>query len=204
MEMSGMKKKVVCMVVVALMCVVLLATVSAATVDFGKSNQLFTQKGIVSQVTPVYLGNTDTVKAVPFYLHPKFSPIIRQWAYTPYIRMPVSYSPITPVPTPVSSTSSLGGLIIRGGDAGGEWISLRSNFYNPSMPIYDGKWHIDVGTTPAYWENMILPGSYTIKISTGMGLVGVYYCQTVTVVAGQTTVVQANGACPFCNVTCSS
>jgi hypothetical protein len=98
-----------------------------------------------------------------------------------------------------TSGSSLGGFVILGHE--GDWISMRSNFYNPSMGIYDGRWHIDVGTTPAYWENMALPGSYTIKIARDKDLNGVYYCETVTVLPGQTTVIQAgSGICPLCSV----
>ena len=43
---------------------------------------------------------------------------------------------------PGSSNSSLGGLIIRGPE--GDWINMRSNFYDPSMEIYDGRWHYHV------------------------------------------------------------
>ena len=67
------------------------------------------------------------------------------------------------------------------------------------MDIYDGRWHYHVGTLPAYWENMALPGSYTIQIAhrdTDL----VYYCETVMVYPGQTTEIQIyNSMCPLCS-----
>lgn len=215
MGMRGMKKSVVYSVLVVLMCMVIIVSVSATSVNFGKSNLVFSQKGPVSQNSPGNQGNEDTVKMGFSLPNSTYHTIKKPFFNSPvslssYLtNHPVSNLPITPVPeqgnvvksTSGSSTSSLGGLIIRGGD--GDWISIRSNFYNSIYPIYDGHWHIDVGTTPAYWENVVLPGSYTIKISRGMALADVYYCSTVHVVAGKTTVVEANSACPFCNVTCS-
>lgn len=199
--MRGMKKSVICVAMVVLVCTLLMVTVSATTVDFGKSNQLFfTQKGIVSQIPQGNSGNIDIVKTVPKWMLPAKYSIIKPQANAPYFREPASYLSIKPLPTQVSSISSFGGLIIRG-SADGDWISLRSNFYNPSGEIYDGRWHIDVGITPAYWENVVLPGSYTIRIAKNMGgQMGVYYDKTVTVVAGQTTVIGCNpdfGYCPF-------
>lgn len=219
--MRGMKKSAVFAVLVVLMCAALMATVSAATVDFGKNNQLFTQKGAASQISGTS-GNMDTVKAVPHYLD--FYTMIKPSAATPYVYKPGSsglpnfnaYRPALPVYIPVitpvpqqgsgSSNSTLGGLIILGPNEG-DTISIRSNFYNPSKSIYNGRWQI-AGYTPAYWENQVLPGSYSIKIDLGSGNYGRNYnadsvsgcySETVTVVAGQTTVVDADsgGMCAF-------
>lgn len=103
---------------------------------------------------------------------------------------------ITPVPE--NTSASLGGFIIRS-PSEGDWINMRANFYDSSKPIYDGLWHYHVGMTPAYWENMALPGSYTIQIenkTTGQA----YYCETVTVLPGKTTVIDVPLAlCPFCS-----
>ncbi|MCX6700973.1 MAG: hypothetical protein NTV68_13825 [Methanomicrobiales archaeon] len=228
MEMRGMKKSAVYAVLVVIMCAALVATVSAATVDFGKNNQLFTQKGAVSQV-PGTPGTMDTVKAVPNYLD--FYTMIKPSAAIPYVYKPGSsglpnfnaYRPSVPVYIPVitpvpqqgagSSNSALGGLVILGANEG-DTIWIRSHFYNSSKSIYNGRWQI-AGYTPAYWEDQVLPGSYEIKLVNGGGNYGrnsnpafsvyngqvgaVYYCQTVTVVAGQTTTVDAGsaGMCPF-------
>jgi hypothetical protein len=212
MGMRGMKKSVVCVSLIVLMCVSLITTVSATTVDFGKSNQLFTQKVDLNQVLG-NAGSNDLLKAMPHPAYPVSFAIIKPQANAPYIRkigsynpvpyygyqvtLPVSYPAITPVPEQAgSSNSSLGGLIIRGPE--GDWINMRSNFYNPSMEIYDGRWHYHVGTLPAYWENKALPGSYTIQIAhKDSGLV--YYCETVMVYPGQTTEIQVyNTMCPLC------
>ena len=232
MEMRCMKKSAVYAVLVVIMCAALVATVSAATVDVGKNNQLFTQKGAVSQI-PGTPGNMDTVKAVPNYLD--FYTMIKPSAATPYIYKPGSglpnfnaYWPTLPVYIPVitpvpqqgagSSNSALGGLVILGANEG-DTIYIRSHFYNSSKAIYNGRWQI-AGYTPAYWEDQVLPGSYTISIAHGGGNVGrysypnpadppvysrsqagkIYYGPiTVTVVAGQTTTVDAgSGLCGFC------
>lgn len=221
MGMRGKKKSVACAVLMVLMCVALVATVSATTVDFGKINPKFIQNGVLFQNTPVKPDGADTVKMVftqsnaAYYTTLK-SPAIAQYtrkigtyspvSYNAYrLTLPVTFPVITPVPEqgigvtslPGSSNSTFGGLIIRASE--GNWISMRSNFYNPSKDIYDGRWHKDVGTTPAYWENMVLPGSYTIQIARGMGSTGVYYCETVTVVAGKTTEIKAySSICPLC------
>ena len=218
------------------MCAALMATVSAATVDFGKNNQLFTQNGAASQIsgTP---GNMDTVKAVPHYLN--FYTMIKPSAATPYVYKPGSiglpnfnaYRPALPVYIPVitpvpqqgagSSNSALGGLIILGANEG-DTIYIRSKFYNSSKSIYNGRWQI-AGYTPAYWEDQVIPGSYTIGIAYGgnygrnyglnqipeelTGYIGqegkIYHCETVTVVAGQTTEIKASsGLCGFCSSSC--
>jgi len=214
MDMRGLKKSVVCGLVIVLMCASLMAMVSAATVDFGKSNQLFTQKTGVNQILG-NAGNNDVLKAAPHPAYPSSFALIKPQANAPYIRkigsynpvpyygyqvtLPVSYPTITPVREQAagSSGSSLGGLIIRGPE--GDWINMRANFYNSGMGIYDGRWHYHVGTLPAYWENMALPGSYTIQIAhkdTNL----VYYCETVMVYPGQTTEIQVyNNLCPLCS-----
>lgn len=222
MGTSCIQKSALHAALIILICAVLMMTVSATTVDLGKNNQLFIQKGIVYQSPPGNSGNSDLVKMQPRMVYPAFYTIIKPssnasyfkkaGAYTPIanygykITLPVYYPSVTPVPeqgigvisVPGSSNSTLGGLIIRG-NQDGDWISLRSNFYNPSKEIYNGRWQIDVGVTPAYWENMILPGSYTIKIAAGPMQKGLYYCETVTVMAGQTTIIQANSLCPLCS-----
>jgi len=219
--MRDMRNSVVCVTLMVLMCAALIATVSAITVDFGKSNQLFVQKGNLIQ-TQGNSVNNDVVKGIFQLVYPASFALIKPQANAPYIRkinsynilnytwaqttLPVSYPTITPVPeqgigvttVPGSSSSSLGGFIIRTPEEN-DWISMRANFYDSSKDIYDGRWHIDVGTTPAYWENMALPGSYTIKIARGPGLSGVFYCETVNVLPGQTTVIDVqNSMCPLC------
>ncbi|MEI6841768.1 MAG: hypothetical protein WCK53_10910, partial [Methanomicrobiales archaeon] len=130
MEMSGIKKSVVCAVLVVLMCAALMATVSAATVDFGKSFQLFNQNGIVSQVSSGNPDNADVVKGTPNYM--EFYTPIKLPVGIPYVYKPGSsglpnfnaYRPALPVYIPVitpvpqqgagSSNSALGGLVILG------------------------------------------------------------------------------------------
>lgn len=221
MGTSYIKNSALHVALIVIICAALMATVSATTVNFGKNNQLFIQNGIVYQNPPGDSVNSDMVKMQPRMMYPAFyttikppsnaSYFLKAGAYSPIanygykITLPVSYPSVMPVPeqgigvksVPGSSNSTLGGLIIRG-NQDGDWISLRSNFYNPSKEIYNGRWQIDVGVTPAYWENMVLPGSYTIKISAGPSQKGVYYCETVTVMAGQTTIIQANSLCPLC------
>lgn len=221
MGMRGKKKSIACAVLVFLMCAAFAATVSATTVDFGKINPKFIQNGVLFQNNPVNPGDADTVKMVftqsnAAYYNTLKSPAIAQYtrkigSYSPVsynayrLTLPVTFPVITPVPEqgigvtsiPGSSNSTLGGFIIRAPE--GDWISMRSNFYNPSKEIYSGRWNYNVGTTPAYWENMALPGSYTIQIArkdTGL----VYYCETVTVLPGQTVVIQVyNSMCPLCS-----
>ncbi|MCU0629846.1 MAG: hypothetical protein MUF37_01670 [Methanoregulaceae archaeon] len=216
--MRWMEKSFVTAILTVLICTMLLGTVSATTVDFGKSNQLFTQKVSFSKVPGS--GSTDVIKATPYKSYLSSFTIIKPQASAPYFRklnsyspsnyvayqttLPISYPTITPVPEqgigtttiPGSSSSSLGGFIIRGTE--GDWINMRSNFYDPSMGIYDGRWHYHVGTIPAYWENMALPGSYTIQIAHRDTDV-VYYCETVIVYPGKTIVIQANNLCPLCS-----
>jgi hypothetical protein len=212
MGMSGMKKSVVYLSLVVLICAVLMATVSATGVEFGKTNPLFSPKTGLNLVqgNP---GNNDVLKALPHQTYAATFALIKLQTNAPYIRkigsynpapyygyqvtLPVTYPTISPVPQQAGSTSSsLGGLIIRGPE--GDWINMRSNFYDPSMEIYDGRWHYQVGTLPAYWENKALPGSYTIQIAhRDSGLV--YYCETVMVYPGQTTEIQVyNTMCPLC------
>jgi hypothetical protein len=211
MGMRGMKKSVVCLSLMVLICVSLITVVSATPVDFGKSNPIFTQSMGVNLALGNG-GNNDVLKALPHQTYAASFALIKLQTNAPYIRKPGSYNPapygyqvtlpvsyptITPVPEQAgSSNSSLGGLIIRGPE--GDWINMRSNFYNPSMEIYDGRWHYQVGTLPAYWENKALPGSYTIQIAhKDSGLV--YYCETVMVYPGQTTEIQVyNTMCPLC------
>jgi hypothetical protein len=211
MGMRGMKKSVVCLSLMVLICVSLITVVSATPEDFGKSNPVFTQNVGVNPA-PGNAGNNDVLKALPHQTYAASFALIKLQTNAPYIRkigsytpalygyqvtLPVSYPTITPVPEQAgSSNSSLGGLIIRGPE--GDWINMRSNFYNPSMEIYDGRWHYQVGTLPAYWENKALPGSYTIQIAhKDSGLV--YYCETVMVYPGQTTEIQVyNTMCPLC------
>lgn len=220
MKLRGMKKPIASVVLMVLVCTVLLATVSAATVDLGKSSQLFNQKASFTQIAGT--GSGDVIKA-QYKLYPTSFAIIKPPANAPYSRrinvyspinysgyqttLPVSYPTITPVPeqgigtttVPGSSSSALGGLIIRGPE--GDWINMRSNFYDPGLEIYDGLWHYHVGKLPAYWENLALPGSYTIQIAhkdTNL----VYYCETVMVYPGQTTVIQVYNS--NCALLCSS
>ncbi len=183
------KKSVLHAVLIVLICAVLMMTVSATTVDLGKNNQLFIQKADCLSDSTRKSGNSDLLRCNPEWCILHSTPLSnllqclifqKAGAYTPIanygykITQPVYYPSVTPVPeqgigvisVPGSSNSTLGGLIIRG-NQDGDWISLRSNFYNPSKEIYNGRWQIDVGVTPAYWENMILPGSYTIKIAAG-------------------------------------
>ncbi len=223
MEMRGSKKSVVCLSLMVLISVALMATAAAGTVDFGKNIQLFALNGGTSTAPQGNSGTADTAKAASEYAHPEFYTSIKPpssnvifykpsstsffSSYVYQTNLPVYYPPITPVPqqqpagvTSVSgsSNSTLGGLIIRGAEEG-DWISLRSNFYDPIDPLCNGRWHYDIGTTPAYWENKVPPGSYTIKVAYEESD-KVYYCDTVTVIAGQTTVVDAGlGLCPFCS-----
>jgi hypothetical protein len=225
MGMRDMRKSVICVGLMFILGVALMATASASTLDFGKSNLLFAQKGNLIQNLG-NSGNSDVVKGISHLVYPASFALIKPKANALYIRkinsynilnyssaqmtLPVSYPTITPVPeqgigvttVPGSSNSTLGGLEIHGANEG-DWISMRSNFYDSSTGIdgiYNGLWHIDVGTTPAYWDNMALPGSYTIKIATGKGLSGVYYCETVTVLPGQTTVIKVySSMCPLCS-----
>lgn len=219
--MKGMKKMVIFAALVVIVCTTLVATVSATTLDFGNGNQLFSQKGGFSHIL-VNAGTLDESKAGFYQAYPISSFIlIKPQANALYIRktgsnnpvnyslyrttIPVSHATITPVPeqgigtttVPGSSNSTLGGLIIHGPE--GDWINMRANFYSPSMDIYDGRWHYHVGTLPAYWENMALPGSYTIQIAhrdTDL----VYYCETVMVYPGQITEIQIyNSMCPLCS-----
>jgi hypothetical protein len=207
-KLRGKEKSLVGVVLVVLICTVMLATVSATAMDFGKSNQLFIQKTGINQIPGT--SNSDIIKAGQYKSYPASFAIIKPPVNAPYSRklnsssfvyyggyqttLPVSYPTITPVP---EQSSTLGGLIIRGPE--GDWINMRSNFYSPSMGIYDGRWHYHVGTLPAYWENMALPGSYTIQIAhkdTDL----VYYCETVMVYPGQTTVIQVySSMCPLCS-----
>lgn len=210
--MRSMKKSVVCLSLMVLIGVSLITVVSATPVNFGKSNPIFTQN---IGVNPALgnAGSNDVLKALPHQTYTASFALIKLQTNAPYIRkigsynpapyygyqvtLPVSYPTITPVPEQaVSSNSSLGGLIIRGPE--GDWINMRSNFYNPSMEIYDGRWHYQVGILPVYWENKALPGSYTIQIAhKDSGLV--YYCETVMVYPGQTTEIQVyNTMCPLC------
>lgn len=208
MKLRGMEKSLVGVVLMVLICTVLLATVSATSVDFGKNNQLFTQKAGIARILGT--ANSDMIKAGQYRMSQTSFVIIKPPVNAPYSHklnsssavyyygyqttLPVSYPTITPVP---EQSSTPGGLIIRGPE--GDWINMRSNFYSPSMGIYDGRWHYHVGTLPAYWESMALPGSYTIQIAhrdTDL----VYYCETVMVYPGQTTVIQVyNSMCPLCS-----
>lgn len=214
MGMSHIKRPFILAILIAIACVALTATVSATTMDFGKSNLILPQKVGISLFSG-NAGNDDVMKAGLFKSYTASYTLIKPQASAPYYRKTSSYSPvsyygyqttvpvtyptITPVPEQSYSNSTLGGLVIRGPE--GDWINMRSNFYNPSMVIYDGRWHYHVGTLPAYWENMALPGSYSIQIAnkdTGL----VYYCETVMVYPGQTTYVQVyNTMCPICSCT---
>lgn len=216
--MKGTEKSLAGVGLMVLICTALLVTASATSVDFGKSNQLFTQKVGITRIMDI-TGNNDAIKVTPYKSSIMSFAVIKPQANAPYFRnlssyrpanysvyqttFPVSYPTITPVPeqgtgtiVPGSSGSALGGFIIRGTE--GDWINMRSNFYNPSMGIYDGRWHYHVGTVPAYWENMALPGSYTIQVAHRDTDV-VYYCETVIVYPGQTVVIQANSLCPLCS-----
>jgi hypothetical protein len=215
--MKSMKKSVIFAALMVIVCATLIPTVSATTFDFGKSNQLFSQTGGFSQIL-VNAGNNDVMKAGFYQAYPATSfALIKPQANSPYFRklnafsatnystylttLPVSYPTITPVPEQGSSNSTLGGLIIRGVEDG-DLINIRSNFFDASTGptgIYNGKWHYNYWTVPVYWENQVLPGSYTIQIANKDSGV-VYYCETVTVSPGQTTVIQANNSlCPFCS-----
>ncbi|MEI7433693.1 MAG: hypothetical protein WCJ93_05510 [Methanomicrobiales archaeon] len=215
--MRGTKKSVICVSLMVLICVSLMATVSATTIDFGKSNQFFIQKPGLNPVLG-NAGSNDLLKAMPHPVYPVSFAIIKPQANAPYIRkigsynpvpyygyqvtLPVSYPTITPVPEQSSSNSKLGGLIIRG-QSDGDLINIRSNFFDASTGptgIYNGKWHYNYWSVPVYWENQVLPGSYTIQIANKTSGV-VYYSQTVTVLPGQTTVIPADGLglCPFCS-----
>ncbi|MDD1719532.1 MAG: PEGA domain-containing protein [Methanoregulaceae archaeon] len=117
------------------------------------------------------------------------------------IPMPAQVIPLPTAPTPTENTSATdttsstyGSLIIRS-EPDGASISIRSNFFDPSDPLLDGKWHDHVGKTPAYWMNAVPPGSYTIALNRGGDG---SWCTTVTVIAGQTTEINGMPMCPFC------
>ncbi|MEI6293434.1 MAG: hypothetical protein WCP36_07105 [Methanomicrobiales archaeon] len=201
MKRKGMKKALGYVALMILICVALMATVSATPVSFAKSYQMFSQKGIINQAQ---MGTTDIIKAGGNRSYSPYDTIAKFHSYTrpkysrPTFIVPVIYPTIVPVPeqpsgvtlVPGTSNSSLGGIIIRGTE--GDWIDVRANFYNPSEILYDGRWHNHVGIVPVYWENMLLPGSYTIRVSN-------CYCETVTVYPGQTVVIDVTcgGFCVF-------
>jgi hypothetical protein len=205
MKLKSMKKAKIGAALLVLMCVAMIATVSGSPVNYGKNYQVFAQKGMVDMISP---GNTDTVKATPHREYPSNNANIRRISSTsgtysrPKFTLPLYYPSITPVPEQQNTGtagSSLGGIIIRGTE--GDWINMRSNFYNSSQILYDGRWHYHVGSIPAYWENMMLPGSYTIQVA-NKATNSVYYCETVTVYPGQTVVLDViAGMCAF---SCSS
>ena len=199
--------------------VMLVASVSGASVGLvkGSPQSLARQSGSTNVQTTIM--STDSVKLGSHLVYPASFSKVRlpeSAAYIPkggyyavlgYRSSGTSYSSlISPVPQQSPGTTTLyadqnttmGGLIIRGPE--GDWVNMRENFYNPSLPIYDGYWHYHVGVIPVYWENMALPGSYTIQLvskTTGIP----YYCETVMVYPGQTTVMQAynGGMCPMCS-----
>jgi hypothetical protein len=205
-EMTGiksMKKAKICAALVVFVCVATIATVSGSPLSYGKNYQIFSEKGITN---PIYSGNTDNLKAGAHLEYPLNNAIIKHSLYyngissRPKFTLPVYYPTITPVPEQQNtgtSSSQLGGIIIRGTE--GDWINMRSNFYNSSQILYDGRWHYHVGSIPVYWENMLLPGSYTLQIANKDTNTG-YYCETVTVLPGQTVVLDViAGMCPFCS-----
>jgi hypothetical protein len=207
-------------------CAMTLSSAAWIPLESGQKYQFFTSNiENFDAGNPAASSNTLLVKsssAFPWWSESSLGndKIILQPNYPQYLVTVVMYNPIIfnksiySIPSSATSSvpqqglgvstasgtsgSAMGGLVILGYE--GDWISIRSNFYNPSMGIYDGRWHIDVGTTPAYWENVVLPGSYTIKIARDTDLDGVYYCETVTVLAGQITTIQAgSGICPLCS-----
>jgi len=211
MKLKSMKKAKIGAALLVLMCVAMIATVSGSPVNYGKNYQVFAQKGMIDAISP---GNTDTVKATPNREYPSNNANIRRISSTtgtysrPKFTLPLYYPSITPVPEQQNtgtSGSSLGGIIIRGTE--GDLINIRSNFYNSSQALYNGRWHYHVGSIPAYWENMMLPGSYTIQVA-NKATNSVYYCETVTVYPGQTVVLDVmsgiSGMCPFSCSSCSS
>jgi hypothetical protein len=216
MKGKGMKKSITYVALMVLICTALMATVPGAQVDSGKDYPQFSPHVISNQVLT---GNTDTVKAWANLSHFSYDTIAKWSSYSrpkyseskfsllrysePKFTSPLAYPSVTPVPeqpngvtlVPGASGSSLGGIIIRGTE--GNLIDIRSNFYDPSEELYDGRWHYQVGIVPAYWENMLLPGSYTIRVSN-------CYCETVTVAPGKTVVLDANCGGFMCVFGCSS
>lgn len=198
-----MREAKICAILLALICVAMVVPVTGAQVDFGKDYQLFRSHGIINQINT---GNFDTVKAGARLVYPSYNPIVRRNLSTtgiysrPKFTLPLDYPLIIPVPEQKNtgtSDSPLGGIIIRGTE--GDQINMRSNFYNSSQTLYDGRWHYNVGSIPVYWQNMMLPGSYTIQVA-NKGTNSVYYCETVTVYPGQTVVLDViAGMCPFCS-----
>lgn len=200
MKRKGMKKALGYVALMILICVALMATASAAPVNSAKSYQMLSQKWITN---PFQMGHTDIVKAGGSSSYSTYDTMAKFYSNTrprytkPKFSGPLIYPSIVPVPEqPTSaSNSTLGGIIIRGTE--GDWIDVRANFYNPSELLYDGRWHNHVGTVPVYWENMLLPGSYTIRVSN-------CYCETVTVSPGQTVIIDVTCAgmcvfdCPSC------
>jgi len=106
---------------------------------------------------------------------------------------------VTPFPTPSpTQTPQTGSLIIKA-DQQGYSIDIRSNFYDPTRdPLLDGKWHENVGSTPAYWNNLVPPGSYTIRLKDSSG--NIVWCGNTVVIADQTTEINAaiGMLCPIC------
>jgi hypothetical protein len=198
MKKRSMKKGITYVALIVLVCAGLVMSVSGVYVNAGSNYQLFTQKGITNQIQT---GSIDTVKIGAHLTYQSYHKIIQSSAYSTTnnsrqrFTIPITYPAITPVPEQASS-SLPGGIIIQGTE--GDWINMRSNFYNSTQTLYDGRWHYHVGTIPAYWENMFVPGSYTIQVA-NKATDTVYYCETVTVSPGQTVTLQVMpGMCPFC------
>ena len=94
MGMKSMKKTVIFAALVVIVCMTLMATVSATTMDFGKSNQLFSQKGGFSHIL-VNAGTIDESKAGFYQAYPATSfMLIKPQANAPYIRKIGSNSPV--------------------------------------------------------------------------------------------------------------
>lgn len=105
----------------------------------------------------------------------------------------------TPTRTPSPAESGLGSLVIRTPEDGYE-ISLRSLFYDRSMPILDGKWHYQIGRTPAYWMDAVPQGTYDLIVTAPGNLSQVVWSGTAVVRAGGETVIdtaRSSGNCPW-------
>lgn len=116
------------------------------------------------------------------------------------IPMPPQIMPLPTVPTPVPTSSGgssgYGSLVITSKPAGAT-VSLKSNFFDSSEWMLDGKWHDLIGVvTPVYWMNVMPPGSYSIALNRGK--TG-EWCTTVTIRANETTTINGVATvCPFC------
>lgn len=114
------------------------------------------------------------------------------------IKIPTQY--VIPTPTSSDNSGSDFGTLIITSTHDGDPISLKSHFGDPTQPLLDGRWHDDVGVTPAFWLDVVPPGTYSIALNR-LSANGCF-CTIVTVRAGETNRIYGDSFCPLCGAGC--